>query len=442
VSIVDTDHARPASGSRALLDRAAKVVPGGVHSGRRNIEPPFCVARASGAYLEDVDGRRYIDYQGGAGTVILGHSHPAVVERVADAARERVLFGVGTTESEVELAGKIVEHVPSVELALFCNSGSEATFNAIRLARAVTRREKILKFQGCYHGFHDYVLRNVHSRRENLGTRDPHSAGMLAAAVDSTLVCRYNDLPDVEGAFASHHEQIAAIIVEPVAHNGPGIVPEPGFLEGLRTICDREGAVLIFDEIITGFRHHIGGYQAICGVRPDLTTLGKAIANGFPFAVLGGRRHLMERFNTRRGGDVVWAGTYNGNAIGVAASLATLEQLEDGSVHSHLFELGDRMRAGLRDIADRAEIEATVCGYGSLFCLCFMEGPVESYDDVVRNDVERFVRYRRELITRGVFEFPDVDGMRSHISASHTSEDIERTLEIADEALGATLAMR
>jgi glutamate-1-semialdehyde 2,1-aminomutase len=263
---------------------------------------------------------------------------------------------------------------------------------------------------------------------------------MLAAAVDSTLVCRYNDLADVERAFALTPDGIAAVIVEPVAHNGPGIVPRPGFLEGLRSICDREGAVLIFDEIITGFRHHIGGHQAISGVMPDLTTLGKAIANGFPFAVLGGRRELMERFNTRRGGDVVWAGTYNGNAIGVAAALATIEQLEDGAVHERIFALGRRMREGLTEIAGRAGIAATACGYGSLFALCFMEGPVESYDDVVRNDVDLFVRYRRELIARGVFEFPDVDGMRSHISGSHTAQDIERTLEIAQDALAAALA--
>ncbi len=354
MSIVEPQRTR----SSELIERASGFVPGGVHSGRRSIDPPLCFRRARGAYLEDLDGRTYIDYQGGAGTVILGHSHPAVVERVAEVARERVLFGVGTTEAEVELAATVVRHVPSVELALFCNSGSEATFNAIRLARAVTGREKLLKFQGCYHGFHDYVLRNVHSRADRVGRRDPHSAGMLAAAVDSTLVCRFNDLADVEAAFERHPGEVAAVIVEPVAHNGPGIVPRDGFLEGLRAICDREGALLVFDEIITGFRHHLGGYQAIAGVRPDLTTLGKAIANGFPFAVLGGRADLMERFNTRRGGDVVWAGTYNGNAIGVAASLATIEQLEDGEVHRHVFALGRRMREGLEAMTRRAGVPA------------------------------------------------------------------------------------
>jgi glutamate-1-semialdehyde 2,1-aminomutase len=416
-----------------------EVVPGGVHSGRRNIDPPFCVRRAYGAYLEDVDGRVYIDYQGGAGTAIMGHAHPDVLERVRAAGRQGILVGVGTSDAEVELAERIATYVPSVEQTLFCNSGSEATFNAIRLARAVTGRDLIVKFQGCYHGFHDYVLRNCQSRPEMIGRRDPHSAGMLPAAVDSTLICRYNDLADVRATLASHEGQVAAVIIEPVAHNGPGIVPRPGFLEGLRALCDHHGALLIFDEIITGFRHHIGGYQAISGVMPDLTAMGKAIANGFPFAALGGGRELMERFNTNRGGDVVWAGTYNGNQIGVAAALATLDLLSDGTVHQQIGDLGEAMRNGLREITADLPVPTSVCGYGSLFALIFANGPVESYEDVARNDLRLFVRYRRELLERGVFEFPDIDGTRSHISAAHTGDDIEKTLSIAGEALRAAV---
>ena len=299
-----------------------------------------------------------------------------------------------------------------------------------------TGRETIVKFQGSYNGFHDYVLRNVLSAPDGVGRRDPHSAGMLEAAVDATLVCRYNDLADVEAALTG--ADVAAVILEPIGHNSPGILPEPGFLEGLRDLCDRAGTLLIFDEVITGFRHHIGGYQAICGVTPDLTTLGKAIANGFPIAAIGGRREHMQRFNTNPSGDVHFGGTYNGNAVGVEAALATIGELEDGRVHEHVFRLGERMRAGLRDIAAEAGVPAVVGGYGSLFVLCFMDGPLRSYEDVLRNDDALFGRYRRELVARGVFEMPESLG-RSHIGASHTDDDIDRSLEAARDALRAAL---
>src|SRR5829696_6715694 len=259
--------------SERLLDAAAEVIPGGVNTCRRRSEPRICFRRGEGAYLEDLDGRRFIDYHAAYGAIFLGHSQPAVNERVALAMQRTVLFGVGVTEAEVELARKIVEHVPSVEQVVVCNSGSEATYHAIRLARGVTGRQKLIKFQGCYDGFHDYVLRNVLSRPEGVGARDPHSAGMLDAAIDATLVCRFNDLDDVRATLERHGEDVAAVIIEPVAHNSPGLLPRPGFLEGLRALCDQTGALLIFDEVITGFRHHIGGFQAICGVMPDLTTM-------------------------------------------------------------------------------------------------------------------------------------------------------------------------
>ena len=334
--------------SERLLDEAAEVIPGGVNTCRRRSEPRLCFRRGAGAYLWDLDGRRYVDYHAAYGAVFLGHSHPAVTARVARAIEVSVLFGVGVTEGEVELARLIVEHVPSAEQAVVCNSGSEATYHAIRLARGVTGRELIVKFQGCYDGFHDYVLRNVLSPAELVGRRDPGSKGMLEAAVDATLVCRFNDLEDVERTFAAHPDRIAAVVVEPVAHNSPGILPEPGFLEGLRALCDREGALLVFDEVITGFRHHIGGFQALCGVLPDLTTLGKAMANGFPIAAVAGRRAHMERYTTNPAGDVHYGGTYNGNAAAVEAAIATIEQLREGRVHEHVFRLGERMRDGLR----------------------------------------------------------------------------------------------
>ena len=427
--------------SEGLLEDAGEVIPGGVNTCRRRSEPRLCFARGEGAYLWDLEGRRYIDYHAAYGAVFLGHGHPGVNERVATAARDGVLFGVGVTEAEVALARKIVQHVPSAEQVVVCNSGSEATYHAIRLARGVTGRERIVKFQGCYNGFHDYVLRNVLSEPQLVGRRDPQSKGMLDAAVDATLVCRFNDLEDVERTVRENPEAVAAIIVEPVAHNSPGLLPRPGFLEGLRALCDREGIVLIFDEVITGFRHGLGGYQGVCGVTPDLTTLGKAIANGFPLAAIGGRRDLMERFTTNPDGDVHFGGTYNGNAVAVHAGLATIELLEDGAVHEHVFALGERMRAGLAAIAAEAGVAATVGGFGSLFVLCFMEGPLESYEDVLRNDTALFLRYRRELVARGVFEMPESLG-RSHISAAHTAADVDRSLAVAEAALAAALSLR
>lgn len=429
------------SRSTQLLDDAALVIPGGINTCKRKISPPLCIRRASGAYLEDMDGRRYVDYHAAYGAIFLGHSHPAVSDRVNEVMREVVLFGVGVTEVEVAVAQKIVEHVPSVDQVLACNSGSEATYHAIRLARAVTGRRKLIKFQGGYNGFHDYVLMNILSTADMLGSKDPHSAGMLPEAVEDTIVCRFNDLDDVARAFAANADEIAAIIVEPIPHTAPSILPKPGFLEGLGEICDREGALFILDEVVTGFRHHIGGYQAIAGLAPDLTTMGKAVANGFPVAFVGGKREHMERFNTTATGDVYFGGTYNGNTIGLAAAQATIAELEDGSVHQRVFVLGDRLRAGLREITARAGIPATVTGFGSLYALLFMDGPVESYDDVLRNDAELVLAYRKELIARGVFEMPESYG-RNHISASHTEHDIDASLEAAESALRAALDVR
>jgi glutamate-1-semialdehyde 2,1-aminomutase len=427
--------------SAELLDRAAVSIPGGVNTCRRRSEPRLCFRRGRGAHVEDLDGRLYIDYHAAYGAVFLGHAHPVVTERVAVAIGDGVLFGVGVTEAEVRLAEKIVEHVPSIEQVVVCNSGSEATYHAIRLARGVTGRERIVKFQGCYNGFHDYVLRNVLSPAELVGRRDPHSAGMLDAAVDATLVCRFNDLEDVRSTLERHAGEVAAVIIEPVAHNAPGLLPADGFLAGLRRACDEHGCLLIFDEVITGFRHALGGYQSLAGVAPDLTTLGKAIANGFPLAAVGGRRELMERYTTNPNGDVHYGGTYNGNAAAVEAGLATIELLEDGAVHERVFALGARMRAGLAEVGRRAGIPVTVGGFGSLFVLCFMEGPLESYDDVLRNDAELFARYRRELVARGIFEMPESLG-RSHVGAAHTGADVDRSLEAAEHALAAALDAR
>jgi glutamate-1-semialdehyde 2,1-aminomutase len=261
---------------------------------------------------------------------------------------------------------------------------------------------------------------------------------MLAAAADNTLVCDFNDLEGLERLIAAHPEQVAAVITEPIVHNAAGIHPADGFLEGLRRVCDREGALLIFDEVITGFRHHLGGFQAIAEVTPDLTTLAKALGNGFPIAALAGRRPHMERFNTFDGGDVWFAGTYNGNVPGVAAALATIEFLERNGVHEHLFRLGERMRGGLRALAREAGVPATVTGYGSIFALCFLEGPVTRYEDLLANDAELMIAYRRELNRLGVFEIPENLG-RSHLMYSHSDADVDRSLEAAEQALATAL---
>jgi glutamate-1-semialdehyde 2,1-aminomutase len=417
--------------SDRLLRRASLSIPGGVNTAKRRPRPQVCVRRGHGGYIEDVDGRRLIDYHAAYGAVLLGHGYPPQLRRVAEALEHGVLYGLGVTEAETELAERIVTHVPCAERVLLCGSGSEATFHAIRLARAVTGRSKIVKFQGAYHGFHDYVARNFLSR-------EPFSAGVLDAALDETLVCEFNDLASVERELERSAGEVAAVITEPIVHNAASLMPRPGFLEGLRSLCDRAGALLIFDEVITGFRHHLGGYQAIAGVTPDLATLGKALGNGFPIAAVAGRAEHMERFCTADGGDVWFAGTCNGNVPGVEAALAGLEVLERGGVHDHVFRLGERMRDGLREVAARCSVPATVSGFGSVFVMCFMEGPLETYDDTLRNDADLFVRYRRELVRHGVFEMPENLG-RSHVMYSHTDADIDLSLEAAEAALRSAL---
>jgi glutamate-1-semialdehyde 2,1-aminomutase len=427
--------------SAALSERAARVIPGGVNTARRRIDPPLCVADANGGWITDVDGNKYLDFHAAYGAVLLGHRHHAVEHRVKAQMARVTLPGVGVTEVETELAERIVHHVESADKVVLCGSGSEATFHAIRLARAATGRTKIVKFQGMYHGFHDYVLLNVMSAPAQVGKRDPTSAGMLPAAVDATLVCRINDLADVHDTFARHDGEIAAVIVEPIGHNAPSILPGPGFLAGLREACNRAGALLIFDEVITGFRHHLGGYQAIAGVRPDLSTFGKALANGYPLAVVAGDARLLDLFNTTASGTVTFAGTFNGHPLSSAAALGTLDTLESEPVHEHLFRLGELMRTGLREIAASFDLPVVVSGYGSLYTMLFMSGPLVSYDDVLRNDKDLFVRYRRGLVGRGVLEMPENIG-RNHIMYAHTEADINRALDVAHEALSAIIAGR
>ena len=420
--------------SDRLYEEACQILPGGVNSSVRNVVPHLVFRRTEGATLVDVDGNEYIDYQTAFGPPLLGHNHADVNRRVMEALQTCLLPGVGTTELEIQVARKIREHIPSAEKVLLCNTGSEATYHAIRVARAFTGRKKIIKFQGCYHGFHDYVLRNVISPPDRVGKLDPGSAGILPEVLESTLVCTFNKIDEVEATLKAHRDHVAAVILEPIPHNIGCVLPRAEFLPGLRELCTAHGSVLIFDEVITGFRHDLGGYQRICGITPDLTTLGKAIANGFPMAALCGKAEIMDHFNTRSGGDTFFAGTYNGNAVGCAAALATIEILEKEPVHQHVFRLGERMRKGLAEIHQRLGIRATVAGFGSVFLTYFMEGPIESYSDLLRNDAERFVEYRRRLIDRGIFKMP-MNLKRNHLSYAHTDEHVDRTLEACEDVL-------
>lgn len=420
------------SKSQAIFEQATRYIPGGVSSANRLTEPNLVFTRAEGAYIYDAEGRRYIDYHAGFGPPILGHAHPEVNRRVTETLNNMDLVGIGVSEIEIQLAQKIVEHVPSADKVMFSNSGSEATFYALRIARAVTGRQKIVKFQGCYHGWHDAVLMNVISPASKLGQKDPLSAGMTPEVVDNTLVLPFNDVEEFTQTLEEQGDQIAAVMLEPIPHNIGCVLPRPEFLQALRDLSDKHGIILIFDEVITGFRHGLGGYQKVAGVTPDLTTLGKAFANGYPLAALCGREALMA--HCAPGGDVFFAGTYNGHPVGVAAALATIEVLERPESYKHLFNLGEQMRQGLREITERHDIEATVAGFGSVFVTYFMAGPVNNYTDLLRNDVDKFVKYRRKMIERGIYKLP-VNLKRNHISLAHTQADIDQTLETANAVL-------
>jgi glutamate-1-semialdehyde 2,1-aminomutase len=419
-----------------LSQAACELIPGGVTSSARQFQPPIVFRSAQGATLTDVDGKRYLDYHLAFGPILLGHNHPAVSERVTAAIEGAPLSGAGVTELEIELAHKIHQHVPSAEKVLLCTSGSEAVSSAIHVARAFTGRPKIIKFHGSYHGTYDSVLCDGHDPDGKTGKAHPAWAGMPPGVNENTLACTYNDLCGAEQIFARQGDQIAAILVEPIGHSLGCVLPKPGFLEGLRRLTEAHGALLIFDEVITGFRHHLGGYQTLCGVTPDLTTFGKAMANGFPMAAICGRAGTMDRFSTRPGGDAYFAGTYHGHPVGCAAALATIELLEREPVHAHIFRLGNRLRQGLTEVHQRLGTGATVAGYGSVFITYFTEAPIENHADALRNDASKFVEYRRKLIERGIFLMP-VNLKRGHISYSHTEADIDRMLQVAEGVLAA-----
>ena len=427
--------------SAELAARASRVIPGGVNSGQRRVPglEQLVIAATSGSTFTDGEGRTYTDYHAAFGPPLLGHNDPDVDAAVAAAARTTGLMGVGVSEIEVELAEQLCELVPSVERVLLTETGSEATFHALRVARAATGRRYVLKFQGCYHGWHDAVAMNVISTAERVGKKDPLSAGVLPEVTEATIVCRFNDADEVARALDEH--DVAAIILEPIPHNIGAVLPQPGFLERLRELATAHGTVLVFDEVITGFRHGLGGFQSIAGVTPDLTTMGKAMGNGWPVSALGGKAELMELFSTTPGNPVFFAGTFNGHPPTAAAALATIDKLRREPVHEHVFRLGERARQELRDLYARLGVPVVVSGFGSVFVTYFLDGEVTSYDDLLRNDVDLFVGYRRELMRHGVFELP-LNLKRSHFSYAHTDDDVDRLLEATETAVTTVLAAR
>ncbi|MFI7677280.1 aspartate aminotransferase family protein [Actinophytocola sp. NPDC049390] len=427
--------------STPLPERARQVIPGGVNSGQRNVPglSDLVITRAAGARFWDADGREYTDYHAAFGPPLLGHADAEVDVAVAEAARSLDLCGVGVTEGEVVLAETLTELIPSFERVLLTSTGSEATFHALRVARAATGRRLVVKFQGCYHGWHDSVSLNVISTPDRVGRHDPISTGILPEVLDATLVLRFNDVAAVRETFARHGADIAAVIVEPVPHNVGCLLPDQEFLTALREECTSHGSVLVFDEVITGVRHGLGGWQQISGITPDLTTMGKAIANGYPIGALGGRADLMDLFSSRPGAPVFFAGTYNGHPAVVAAALATLDKLRREPVHEHVFRLGDRARTELAALYRELAVPAVVTGYGSVFVTYFMTGLPKSYDDLLANDTGMFVGYRRRLLEHGIFELP-LNLKRSHFSYAHTDDDVDRLLTATEAAVRAQLA--
>jgi glutamate-1-semialdehyde 2,1-aminomutase len=424
-----------------LAARAAAVIPGGVNSGQRRVPglEELVIAATSGATFTDGDGNTYTDYHAAFGPPLLGHNDPDVDAAVAATARSVGLMGVGVSEVEVELAERICVLVPSAERVLLTETGSEATFHALRVARAATGRRHVVKFQGCYHGWHDSVAMNVISLPENVGRKDPLSKGVLPEVIDATIVCRFNDADDVERALTDH--DVAAIILEPIPHNIGAVLPKPGFLERLRELATKHGAVLVFDEVITGFRHALGGFQSIAGVTPDLTALGKAMGNGWPVSALAGKADLMEMFSTTPGRPAFFAGTFNGHPPTAAAALATIDKLQREPVHEHVFALGERTRQGLRELYARLGVPVWVSGFGSVFVTYFLEGEPSSYDDLLANDAGLFTGYRRELMKHGIFELP-LNLKRSHFSYAHSDDDVDRLLEATEVAVSTVLSPR
>lgn len=421
------------SRSEELFRQACEYIPGGVNSPVRAFKAvegtPVFIQNGKGARVEDVDGNQYIDYVCSWGPLILGHSHPQIIEAICEAAVHGTSYGA-PCEGELELAHLICEAIPSIEKVRMVNSGTEATMSAIRLARAYTGREKILKFEGCYHGHADSFL--IKAGSGMLTTGVPTSPGVPEALAGNTLVAEYNNLSSVEEVFARFGSQIAAIIVEPVAGNMGLVPPAEGFLPGLRRITQQYGSLLIFDEVITGFRTCYGGFQNIVKVKPDITTLGKIIGGGMPVGAYGGRRDIMSRISPE--GDVYQAGTLSGNPLAMAAGIATLRTLQDNDWYDRL-EVSTHLLTGkLKNIFEEHGLFFTINRLGSMFTIFFTERPVDSYQAVLSCDTEKYARFHRAVLKEGVY-FPPAQFEVCFVSCAHGLEEVEETVEAVARAL-------
>lgn len=418
------------SKSESLYAQAQQVIPGGVNSPVRAFTGvggvPLFIERADGAYLFDVDGKAYIDYVGSWGPMVLGHNHPAIRQAVIEAVERGLSFGAPTA-MEVKMAELVTELVPTMDMVRMVNSGTEATMSAIRLARGFTSRDKIIKFEGCYHGHADCLLVKAGSGALTLG--QPNSPGVPADFAKHTLTCIYNDLASVREAFEQYPQEIACIIVEPVAGNMNCILPQPEFLPGLRDLCDEFGALLIIDEVMTGFRVALAGAQDYYHVIPDLTCLGKIIGGGMPVGAFGGRRDVMEALAPT--GPVYQAGTLSGNPIAMAAGYACLTEVAQVGIHETLTELTDLLATGLLDAAQAENIPLVVNHVGGMFGIFFSNSPtVTCYQDVMNCDVERFKRFFHLMLAEGVYLAPSAFEA-GFMSVAHSKDDIQRTVDAA-----------
>jgi glutamate-1-semialdehyde 2,1-aminomutase len=415
-----------------LFARAQRTIPGGVNSPVRAFRSvggtPRFFERGEGPYLWDVDGRKYIDYVGSWGPAILGHAHPAVVRAVIEAAPRGLSFGA-PTEMEIEMAETLVRLLPSIEMVRLVSSGTEATMSALRLARGYTGRSKIVKFEGCYHGHGDSLLVKAGSGALTFG--QPSSAGVPAAIANETIVLPYNDLAAAEAMFKADGQDIACVIVEPIVGNMNLIMPRSDFLPGLRALCDTYGAVLIFDEVMTGFRVHPQGVQGLFGITPDLTTLGKVIGGGMPVGAFGGKRAIMERIAPL--GPVYQAGTLSGNPVAVAAGLATLKEIQAPGFYDRLAATTRSLCDGLTAAAARAGVPFAANSVGGMFGLYFAAAVPDTYDTVMACDKARFNRFFHAMLDAGVYLAPSAFEA-GFVSAAHTDDDIATTLARAGKA--------